>query len=293
MIGLGRMGSNMVLRLKRAGHDCVVYDITPASVERLQKDGVTGATSVEDFVKRLTKPRAIWLMVLAAVVDATIDSLLPFLESDDVIIDGGNSYYQDDLRRSGALKPKGIHYLDVGTSGGIWGAERGYCLMIGGEDSVVARLQSIFATLAPGVGDIPRTPGREKAGGTAEQGFLHCGPSGAGHFVKMAHNGIEYGLMAAYAEGLNILRNANGCVMRSRSISVGLKCELDRDALLDGQSIDDESRQREAQGDLGAAGVRAAFEKICVQERERERTWRFDVDRARDLTHSHLVQMGN
>ncbi len=209
MIGLGRMGSNMVLRLKRAGHDCVVYDITPASVERLEKDGVTGATSVEDFVQRLTKPRAIWLMVPAAVVDATIDSLLPFLESDDVIIDGGNSYYQDDLRRSGTLKPKGIHYLDVGTSGGIWGAERGYCLMIGGEEAVVERLRPIFSTLAPGIGDISRTPGRDTAGGTAEQGFLHCGPSGAGHFVKMVHNGIEYGLMAAYAEGLNILRNAN------------------------------------------------------------------------------------
>ncbi len=209
MIGLGRMGASMVLRLQRAGHHCVVYDMSPQAVEVSVKQGATGAGSVEEFVKTLQKPRAIWLMVPAGVVDSTLDKLVPLLEADDVVIDGGNSYYHDDIRRAGELKGKGIHYVDAGTSGGVWGADRGYCLMIGGEDAVVQRLDPIFASLAPGIGDIPRTAGREKMPGTAEQGYLHCGPSGAGHMVKMVHNGIEYGMMAAYAEGLNILRNAN------------------------------------------------------------------------------------
>ena len=209
MIGLGRMGSNMVRRLQHAGHQCVVYDIHPDTVDALTKEGAAGATSLEDFVHQLKKPRAVWLMVPAAVVDPTLKTLIPLLEADDVVIDGGNSYYHDDLRRAGELKPKGIHYVDVGTSGGVWGSERGYCLMIGGEESVVRRLDPIFAALAPSIEEAPRTPGREKLGGTAEHGYLHCGQSGAGHFVKMVHNGIEYGIMAAYAEGLNILRHAN------------------------------------------------------------------------------------
>jgi 6-phosphogluconate dehydrogenase len=209
MIGLGRMGASMVQRLEKAGHHCVVYDMSAAAVAAATKTGATGTGSLEEFVKALAKPRAVWLMVPAGVVDETLAKLVPLLESDDVVIDGGNSYYHDDIRRAGELKGKGIHYVDAGTSGGVWGADRGYCLMIGGEDEVVARLDPIFASLAPGVGDIPRTPGREKMGGTAEQGYLHCGPSGAGHMVKMVHNGIEYGMMAAYAEGLNILRNAN------------------------------------------------------------------------------------
>ena len=209
MIGLGRMGNNMVQRLMRAGHRCVVYDIHSPAVEALAKEGAVGTTSLEDFARKLKKPRAIWMMVPAAVVDQTLTALIPFLQSDDVVIDGGNSYYHDDIRRAAELKPKGIHYVDAGTSGGVWGAERGYCLMIGGEQAVVQRLDPIFAALAPGISAAPRTPGREKTGGTAEQGYLHCGPSGAGHFVKMVHNGIEYGLMAAYAEGLNILRHAN------------------------------------------------------------------------------------
>jgi len=209
MIGLGRMGTNMVRRLRRAGHQCVIYDIHPEPVQALVKEGAVGTTSLEDFAKKLKKPRAVWLMVPAAVVDSTLNTLIPLLEADDVVIDGGNSYYHDDLRRAGELKPKGIHYVDVGTSGGVWGAERGYCLMIGGEESVVRRLDPLFAALAPSIDAAPRTPGREKVGGTAEHGYLHCGPSGAGHFVKMVHNGIEYGIMAAYAEGLNILHNAN------------------------------------------------------------------------------------
>jgi 6-phosphogluconate dehydrogenase len=209
MIGLGRMGSNMVQRLMKAGHHCVVYDVTPAVVSSVAKQGATGATSLENFVSKLQKPRSIWMMVPAAVVDSTLSQLVPHLESNDTVIDGGNSHYHDDIRRAGELKARGIHYLDVGTSGGVWGLERGYCLMIGGEPEVVKRLDPFFATLAPGKGSLPRTPGREKLGGTAEQGYLHCGPSGAGHFVKMVHNGIEYGLMAAYAEGLNILRHAN------------------------------------------------------------------------------------
>ena len=209
MVGLGRMGANMVRRLIRARHDGVVFDMSPKAVEDLVKDKAVGASSLPDLVRKLQKPRAVWLMVPAAVVDRTIADILPSLEGGDILIDGGNSYYVDDIRRAKELAPKGIHYVDVGTSGGVWGLERGYCMMIGGEQSVVAHLDPIFAALAPGVGDIPRTPGREKVSGTAEQGYLHCGPNGAGHFVKMVHNGIEYGLMAAYAEGLGILRDAN------------------------------------------------------------------------------------
>ena len=209
MIGLGRMGANMVRRLQKNGHQCVVYDRTPATVQQLAGEGATGATTLDDFVQKLQKPRAIWLMVPAAVVDASIKDLLSKLESGDILIDGGNSYYIDDIRRAKELKTKGIHYVDVGTSGGVWGLERGYCQMIGGENEVVKHLDPIFKTLAPGRGDILRTPGRERAVGTAEEGYLHCGPNGAGHFVKMVHNGIEYGLMAAYAEGFNILKHAN------------------------------------------------------------------------------------
>jgi 6-phosphogluconate dehydrogenase len=209
MVGLGRMGANMVRRLMQAGHRCTVFDMFPKAVEDLAKEGATGSASLADFVKKLTAPRAIWLMVPAAVVDKTIADILPLLEKGDTLIDGGNSYYVDDIRRAKELAPKGIHYMDVGTSGGVWGLERGYCMMIGGEKEIVKRLDPILATLAPGIGDIPRTPGREKLGGTSEQGYLHCGPNGAGHFVKMVHNGIEYGIMAAYAEGLGILQNAN------------------------------------------------------------------------------------
>jgi 6-phosphogluconate dehydrogenase len=209
MIGLGRMGSNMVRRLIRGGHECVVFDVFPKAVEALTKEKAVGGTSLQDFVHKLEKPRAIWLMVPAAVVDKSIADLLPLIDSGDILIDGGNSYYIDDIRRAKDLAAKGIHYVDVGTSGGVWGLERGYCMMIGGEPDIVKHLDPIFATLAPGVGNIPRTPGREKIGGTAEQGYLHCGPNGAGHFVKMVHNGIEYGVMAAYAEGMGILRDAN------------------------------------------------------------------------------------
>ncbi len=210
MIGLGRMGANMVRRLLKAGHECVVFDRTPAAVEALAKEKAIGSSSLQDFTKKLKKPRAIWMMVPAGVVDATIADLLPLLEKDDILIDGGNSYYVDDIRRSKQLMAKGIHYVDVGTSGGVWGLERGYCQMIGGEDAVVKYLNPVFATLAPEMASVSRTPGRDKAPtGTAEHGYLHCGPNGAGHFVKMVHNGIEYGIMAAYAEGLNILRGAN------------------------------------------------------------------------------------
>jgi 6-phosphogluconate dehydrogenase len=209
MIGLGRMGANMVRRLMQGGHACVVQDVSADAVAGLAKEGATGSSSIEDFLNKLSKPRAVCLMVPAAIVDSIIDKLVPHLDRDDVIIDGGNSHYHDDIARAKRLQPKGIHYVDMGTSGGVWGRERGYCLMIGGETDVVRRLDPIFRTLAPGPGDIPRTPGREKLGGTAENGYLHCGPSGAGHFVKMVHNGIEYGLMAAYAEGLNILKNAD------------------------------------------------------------------------------------
>ena len=209
MIGLGRMGANMVRRLIKAGHQCVVFDMSAKAVEDMTREKAVGATSLADFVKKLDKPRAIWLMVPAAVVDKSIADLLPLLEAGDTLIDGGNSYYVDDIRRAKELAPKKINYLDVGTSGGVWGLERGYCMMIGGPTSTVERLDPIFKTLAPGVGAIPRTPGRDKIAGTAEQGYLHCGDSGAGHFVKMIHNGIEYGIMAAYAEGFGILRNAN------------------------------------------------------------------------------------
>ncbi len=209
MIGLGRMGGNMVRRLQRGGHACVVYDRSRAAVDALAKEGAAGAGSLAEFVKKLERPRAICLMVPAAFVEASIAELEPLLEKDDTIIDGGNSHYHDDIARAKRLKERGLHYIDMGTSGGVWGLERGYCLMIGGETEVVKRLEPLFATLAPGPGTIERTPGREKLGGTAEHGYLHCGASGAGHFVKMVHNGIEYGLMAAYAEGLNILRNAN------------------------------------------------------------------------------------
>ncbi|MHB1035911.1 MAG: phosphogluconate dehydrogenase (NAD(+)-dependent, decarboxylating) [Pirellulales bacterium] len=209
MIGLGRMGSNMVLRLLRAGHACVVYDIHPEAVQLLAKEGAAGATSLDDFVRQLDPPRAIWMMLPSAAVDSTLADLVPRLDREDTVIDGGNSYYHDDLRRAAELKQKGVHYVDVGTSGGVWGRERGYCLMIGGEEAPVRRLDPIFVALAPGIGTVVRTRGRDKVGGTAEQGYLHCGPSGAGHFVKMVHNGIEYGLMAAYAEGLNILHHAN------------------------------------------------------------------------------------
>jgi 6-phosphogluconate dehydrogenase len=209
MVGLGRMGANMVRRLLKGGHECVVFDRDPANVKRLAGEGATGATTLDDFVAKLKPPRAAWLMVPAAAVEATLTDLAGRLQKGDTIIDGGNSYYIDDIRRARELTARGLHYLDVGTSGGVWGLERGYCQMIGGETDVVRRLDPIFKTLAPGRGDIERTPGREKVGGTAEEGYLHCGPSGAGHFVKMVHNGIEYGLMAAYAEGLNILRHAN------------------------------------------------------------------------------------
>src|ERR1700719_1243628 len=209
MIGLGRMGANMVRRLQKNGHQCVVYDRSPESVKQLVGDGATGSSSIDDFIGKLQKPRAIWLMVPAAVVDATIADLAPKLSKDDILIDGGNSYYIDDIRRAKELAPKGIHYVDVGTSGGVWGLERGYCQMIGGEPRIVEHLDPIFAALAPGRGEITPTPGHERVGGTAEQGYLHCGPIGAGHFVKMVHNGIEYGIMAAYAEGIGVLRSAD------------------------------------------------------------------------------------
>jgi 6-phosphogluconate dehydrogenase len=209
MIGLGRMGANMVRRLIGSGHECVVYDHNPGTVQSLTKEKAVGASSLDEFVRRLTTPRAVWLMVPAAVVDQTLDELTPKLAKGDVVIDGGNSYYIDDIRRAKALAARGIDYVDTGTSGGVWGLERGYCLMIGGPKAAVQRLDPIFKSLAPGRGSIPRTPGREKVGGTAEEGYLHCGDSGAGHFVKMVHNGVEYGVMAAYAEGFNILAHAN------------------------------------------------------------------------------------
>ena len=209
MIGLGRMGANMVRRLMKQGHECVVFDVNADAVKALAADGATGATSLADLVAKLTAPRAIWMMVPAAIVDRELDQVAALLSPGDAVIDGGNSYYRDDLRRAKELGSKGLHYVDVGTSGGTAGQERGYCLMIGGETSVVERLTPIFASLAPGSGTVARTPGRSGAWSSAEQGFLHCGPNGAGHFVKMVHNGIEYGVMAAYAEGLNVLRHAN------------------------------------------------------------------------------------
>jgi 6-phosphogluconate dehydrogenase len=209
MIGLGRMGANMVRRLMRGGHQCVVYDKNSEAVQDLSREGASGASSLDELVAKLGAPRPVWLMVPAAVVDASLAELGPKLARDDIVIDGGNSYYVDDIRRARSLEPRGLRYLDVGTSGGVWGLERGYCMMIGGPAGAVKHLDPVFKTLAPGRGNIPRTPGREKIGGTAEDGYLHCGPSGAGHFVKMVHNGIEYGIMAAYAEGLNILRHAD------------------------------------------------------------------------------------
>ena len=209
MVGLGRMGGNMVRRLLKGGHQCVVFDRSQKTVQELAEVSATGAASLQDLVKKLEKPRPIWLMVPAAVVDKTISDLAPHLEAGDILIDGGNSYYVDDVRRAKELRPRGIHYVDVGTSGGVWGLERGYCMMIGGEEDIVKHLDPVFRNLAPGTGDIPRTPGREKLDGTAESGYLHCGPNGAGHFVKMVHNGIEYGVMAAYAEGFGVLREAN------------------------------------------------------------------------------------
>jgi len=209
MIGLGRMGANMVRRLMRDGHECVVFDVSPDAVKALAGEGAVGATSMQDFVQKLTKPRAAWMMVPAAVVEATLGELSGLLEAGDIIVDGGNSFYRDDVDRAKRMAAKGIHYVDVGTSGGVWGLERGFCQMIGGPDVAVQHLDPVFASLAPAVDSAPRTPGRDKAGGTAEHGYLHCGPSGAGHFVKMVHNGVEYGVMAAYAEGLNILHGAD------------------------------------------------------------------------------------
>src|SRR6185369_15554653 len=209
MVGLGRMGANMVRRLLKGGHHCVVFDRSPKAVEDLVREQAVGSAGLRDLVKTMEKPRAVWLMVPAAVVDETVAELVLTLEEGDILIDGGNSYYVDDLRRARDLAKKGLHYVDVGTSGGVWGLERGYCMMIGGEKEVVARLDPIFRTLAPGRGDIPRTPGRDNIQGTAELGYLHCGPNGAGHFVKMVHNGIEYGVMAAYAEGMAVLHDAN------------------------------------------------------------------------------------
>src|SRR5712671_4939004 len=209
IVGLGRMGANMARRLNREGHDCVVFDMSPKAVQALVADKATGALDLKDLVNRLEKPRAVWLMVPAGVVDETIARIAPLLEAGDILIDGGNSYYVDDIRRAKDLASQDLHYVDVGTSGGVWGLERGYCMMIGGEADIVGHLDPIFRTLAPGAGEIARTPGREKLDGTAELGYLHCGGNGAGHFVKMVHNGIEYGLMAAYAEGLGVLRAAN------------------------------------------------------------------------------------
>ena len=217
MIGLGRMGANMVRRLVRQGHECVVYDANPANVKALVEEGATGSTSLDDLIGKLAAPRVLWIMVPAGAVDALLADLGTRVQRGDIIIDGGNSYYVDDIRRAADLRPRGVHYLDVGTSGGVWGLERGYCLMIGGPSDAVAHLDPIFRALAPGMGTTPRTPGRDGSAGTAENGYLHCGPAGAGHFVKMVHNGIEYGLMAAYAEGLNILKHANAG-MRQRAI---------------------------------------------------------------------------
>jgi len=209
MIGLGRMGANMVRRLLKGSHECVVYDKSPKAVQELVRRSAIGAVDLKDFVGKIAAPRLLWMMVPAAAVDSTVADLIPYLEPGDTLIDGGNSYYVDDIRRARDLKSRGIHYVDVGTSGGVWGLQRGYCMMIGGEADIVQRLDPIFRQLAPGIGNVPRTPGREKLSGTAEFGYLHCGPNGAGHFVKMVHNGIEYGVMAAYAEGLGVLREAN------------------------------------------------------------------------------------
>ncbi|HHJ18129.1 MAG TPA: decarboxylating 6-phosphogluconate dehydrogenase [Gammaproteobacteria bacterium] len=209
MLGLGRMGANIVRRLMRDGHECVVYNRTPESVQELAAEGATGSVDLDDFIAKLEAPRVVWIMVPAAVVGQVVEDLAQRMQPGDIIIDGGNSYYQDDIARARDLEARQLHYVDVGTSGGVWGLERGYCLMIGGESDIVSHLDPIFKTIAPGTGDIERTRGREGEPGSAEQGYLHCGPNGAGHFVKMVHNGIEYGIMAAYAEGMNILRHAN------------------------------------------------------------------------------------
>ena len=209
MLGLGRMGANIVRRLMKAGHECVVYNRSPGPVQELAGEGATGSSDLDDFISKLETPRVIWLMVPAAVVDSMIDDLAGRLQPGDIIIDGGNSFYQDDITRAHKLREKGLHYVDIGTSGGVWGLERGYCLMIGGESETVSHLDPLLKTIAPGTGDIERTPGRTGEASTSEQGYLHCGPNGAGHFVKMVHNGIEYGIMAAYAEGMNILKHAN------------------------------------------------------------------------------------
>ena len=224
MIGLGRMGANMVRRLLRGGQECVVFDSSPKVVEELAREKAVGAADYRDLVKKLERPRALWMMVPAAVVDKTISELAPYLDEGDTLIDGGNSYYVDDIRRSRELAAKRIHYVDVGTSGGVWGLERGYCMMIGGEADVVKRLDPIFKQLAPGRGDIPRTPGREKIDGTSELGYLHCGPNGAGHFVKMVHNGVEYGIMAAYAEGLESCARPTSATRPVRSMPRRRRC---------------------------------------------------------------------
>jgi 6-phosphogluconate dehydrogenase len=217
MIGLGRMGANMVRRLMKNGHECVVFDANPETVKQLVSEGAIGTSSLEEFVSKLQAPRNAWIMIPAAITDKVVDELAALLQPDDSIIDGGNSYFRDDRRRSAHLRPKGIHYLDVGTSGGVWGLERGYCMMIGGDKVAVDRLDPIFKTLAPGIGNVDRTPGRDKLGGTSEDGYLHCGPSGAGHFVKMVHNGIEYGIMAAFGEGFDILANANASLKKGQA----------------------------------------------------------------------------
>ncbi len=217
MIGLGRMGANMVRRLMKQGHQCVVFDTNPDTVKQLVDEGAVGTATIEEFVSKLTKPRNAWIMVPAAITDKVVGELASHMDADDSIIDGGNSYFRDDRRRSAQLRHDGIHYIDVGTSGGVWGLERGYCMMIGGDKVAVDRLDPIFATLAPGMGNVERTPGREKLGGTSEQGYLHCGPSGAGHFVKMVHNGIEYGIMAAFGEGFDILDNANASLKKGQA----------------------------------------------------------------------------
>ncbi|MFF3687047.1 phosphogluconate dehydrogenase (NAD(+)-dependent, decarboxylating) [Streptomyces sp. NPDC002187] len=217
MIGLGRMGANLVRRLMRDGHRCVVFDLDTEAVKELEKEGATAASSLSDLVDKLEQPRNVWLMLPAGVVQPTLDQLAALLDADDTVIDGGNSYYRDDITRAGQLAPSGIHYVDCGTSGGVWGLERGYCLMIGGEDGAVTRLDPVFRTIAPGTGNAEPTPGRTRTDGTAPEGYLHCGPSGAGHFVKMVHNGVEYGMMAAIAEGLSIIKHADAG-LRSRSV---------------------------------------------------------------------------
>ena len=248
------MGTNMVRRLMRAGHQCVVYDLQAETVQTLAKEGAAGTTSLKDFAKKLKSPRVVWMMVPAAVVDPTLKTLVPLLEREDVVIDGGNSYYHDDIRRAAELKPKGIHYVDAGTSGGVWGSERGYCLMIGGDETIVRRIDPIFAALAPNIDEAPRTPGREKLSGTAEHGYLHCGPSGAGHFVKMVHNGIEYGMMASYAEAFDVERSAAEAEARPRL----------------GQSLETVEAVNRAWGDTArdvanrAAGEDAEFEIMAV-----------------------------